>query len=143
MTNLGDVTSDTPAGLIVATGYDEITGTVSTTSATLADITGLSFDLVVPTGKTATIQARMNVGNSTTGGSPSTGAWAVSIGGVDGTEIPRYLSGTNDNGALGVQAYRTGLAAGTYTIKGRHRRVTGSSTVDTDVAELSAFAVLE
>ncbi len=143
MTDFGDVKSEWEGGINLGHDFDEISGTVSTTSATLVDITALTFDLVVPTGAVAHILATMTVQCSTTGGSPSTGAWAISIGGVDGTEIARYLSGTNDTGALAVQAGRTGLTAGTYTIKGRHRRVSGSSTIDTDVAQLLAEAVLE
>lgn len=145
MTNrLGEINSNLPVSVTAAEGFDEATGQ-STTSATLEDITGLTFDLVVPAGLPgdAAILASMSVQCSTTGGSPATGAWAISINSVDGTEISRYLSGTNDSGSLGVQARVTGLGAGTYTVKGRHRRVSGTSTVNTDVAQLSAFAVLE
>ena len=143
MTDFGDVKSEWEGGINLGHDFDEITSPVSTTSATLVDITGLTFDLVVPTGAVAHILATMTVQCSTTGGSPAVGAWAISIGGVDGTEIQRSLSGTLDTGSLSVQAGRTGLTAGTYTVKGRHRRVSGSSTLDTDVAQLLAEAVLE
>jgi hypothetical protein len=132
-------------GIVVAHGYDEITSTVSTTSATLVDVTGLTFDLTIPTGlpSTARIVANLSVQCSTTGGAPATGAWAISINSVDGTEIARYLSGTNDTGALGVQARSGSLGAGTYTVVARHRRVSGTSTVNTDIGELSAIAIAE
>jgi hypothetical protein len=126
-------------------GYDEITSPVATTSATLEDITGLTFDLVIPSGlpSTVIIKAIMTMQTSTTGGAPATAAWAININAVDGTEISRYLSGVNDTGMGGVQGRVTGLGAGTYTIKGRHRRVSGASTINTDVAQLSAIALLE
>jgi hypothetical protein len=85
----------------------------------------------------------MTFANSTTGGSPATGGWAVNINAVDQTEYTRYLSGSNDAG-IGAAAGRvTGLSAGTYTVKGRHRRVSGSSTVNTDVATLHTMAYLD
>jgi hypothetical protein len=142
MTRLGEISSNQEVNLIADHGYDEATGQ-STTAAALEDITGLSFSVTIPTGRTGRILARMNVQCSTTGGSPATGAWAISINSVDGTEIARYLSGTNDTGALGCQARSASLSAGSYTVQGRHRRASGSSTVNTDVAELSAIAVIE
>jgi hypothetical protein len=140
MTLLGDFLSNLDVQLVTDNGYDEVTSPVGTTSGTLEDITGLTFDVTLAA--TGRIVANMTVQTSTTGGSPATGGWAISINSVDGTEIQRYLSGTNDTGALGVQARSGSLGAGTYTVTGRHRRVSGSSTVNTDVAELSAIAIV-
>jgi hypothetical protein len=140
MTLLGDFLSSLDVQLVTDNGYDEVTSPVGTTSGTLEDITGLTFDVTLAA--TGRIVANMTVQTSTTGGSPATGAWAISINSVDGTEIQRYLSGTNDTGSLGVQARSASLGAGTYTVKGRHRRASGSSTVNTDVAELSAIAIV-
>lgn len=141
---LGEINSNLSVEVVADSDFDEVTGQ-STTSATLEDITGLTFDLVIPAGlpSTAKIVATMAIGCSTTGGSPATGAWAISINASDGTEITRYMSGTNDSGSVVVLAQATGLSDGTYTVKGRHRRVSGASTVDTDVAQLRAIAVLE
>lgn len=143
MTLFGDIPTNIEAGVFVGCDCDDITSTVSTTSATLEDITGLSFDITIPTGRTGRIKANLVVECSTTGGAPSTGGWAISIGGVDGTEIKRYLSGTNDTGSVGAALTRKSLSAGVYTIKGRHRRVSGTSTVNTDAATLTGIAVLE
>jgi hypothetical protein len=140
MTRLGELNSNYDVEIVADAGYDEATG-LTTTSATLEDITGLTFDVTLPA--TGRIMADMVVQTSTTGGSPATGAWAISINSVDGTEIARYLSGVNDTGALAVLARSISLGAGTYTVKGRHRRVSGASTVNTDVAQLSAIAVIE
>lgn len=121
-------------------GYDEATGQ-STTNVALEDITGLTFDLV--TAVQGRIVALMTIDCSTTGGAPATGAWAISINSVDGTEMTRSLSGFNDMGALSVQARSASLAPGTYTVKGRHRRVSGASTINTDIAQLSALFVAD
>jgi hypothetical protein len=143
MTDFGAIPTEIAAAMVLDNGYDEVTSPVGTTSATLEDITGLSFTVTIPTGRTGRIVAHMAVQTSTTGGSPSTGGWAISINSVDGTEIQRYLSGSNDTGALVVQSRQTALSAGTYTVKGRHRRVVGASTVNSDVTILSAVAYLE
>jgi len=118
-------------------GYDEVTAQ-STTSAVLEDIPGLTFDIEMTKG--GQICARMTVECSSTGAANNTGAWAISINGVDGTEIQRFLSGTSDTGAMAVQA-AADLPAGTYTIKGRHRRAGGAGTINTDVAQLSAIMI--
>jgi len=131
-----------PKGIVVDANYDEATA-AATTSAALTDIAGLSFTVDVPTGQTARIYADMSFQGSTTGGAPSTGAWAVSVNAVDGTELKRYLSGTNDTGIGGVKTRSAVLGAGAYTVKGRFRRVSGGSTINTDVAQLSAFVALE
>jgi hypothetical protein len=142
MTTLGEIPSDETVHLVVDEGYAEATAQ-PTTSPSLEDITGTSFSLTVPSGETGRIVGRMTVQCSTTGGAPATGAWAVSINSVDGTEIARFMSGTNDTGALAVQARETGLAPGAYTVVGRHRRVSGTSTVNSDVAQLEAVVFLE
>lgn len=141
---LGEINTNLSVQTVADEGYDEVTGQ-STTSATLEDIPGLTFDLTIPVGlpSTAVIKASMAVQCSTPGASPATGAWAISINSVDGTEIKRYLIGTNDTGGLAVKARATGLSDGSYTVKGRHRRVSGTTDVQTDVAQLEAIAVLE
>lgn len=143
MSALGTILSttdmNTEEAAPILNGYDEETGGVSTTSAVLVDITGLTFDLTTIT--SGRILALMTFAASTTGGSPATGAWAISINGVDGTELSRYLSGSNDMGLGPVQARSATLAAGTYTVVGRFRRVSGSSTLNTDVSQLSALFV--
>lgn len=123
-----------PAGSVVRIhDEDEVTGQ-TTVSATLEDIPGLTFDLTTPVA--GRILAEMSMGSSSSG-SGVVGAWAISIDSVDQTEIPRELSGVTDNGMGSVKGWAD-LSAGTYTVKGRHRRVSGGSTVNTDVAQLVA-----
>ena len=125
----------------VLDGFDEITTPASTTSGTLVDITGLTFDLV--TTRTGKINAAMTFQASTTGGSPATGAWTISINSADGTEMARYLSGTNDTGIGAAQTRSVSLPPGTYTVVGRHRRVSGASTLNTDAAQLHATFIAD
>lgn len=140
MTRLGELNTDWAISALADVGFDTATAQ-STTSATLEDISGLTFDLdLAATGR---IYAIMVVQCSTTGGSAATGAWAVEINSVDGPEIQRYLSGSNDTGSVSTMAQSASLGAGTYTIQGRHRRVSGVSTVNSDTALLMAFAVLD
>lgn len=140
----GEIKSNLNIESIADQGFDEISA-ISTVSTTLEDITGLTFNLIVPPGlpSTAVIRAILVVQCSTTGGSPATGGWAISIDGSDGTEIQRYLSGLNDTGVLAVMHRAIGFSEGSYTVKGRHRRVSGSSTVNSDIAQLKAEVVLE
>ena len=113
--------------------------TVQTTvSATLVDITGLSQSVTLA--EAGAIWAVMTFQASTTGGGGATvGAWAISINSVDSVELQRNLSGTSDAG-IGCVQHLASLAAGTYTVTGRHRRVSGASTLNT-VADLVAICV--
>ena len=141
MTKLGAIVSSTDMtteeAKPVLNGFDEATGQ-TTTAGSLEDVTGCTFDLV--TTVTGRIVATLVVQCSASGG-PVTGAWAISIDGTDGTEVQRYLSASNDTGVIAVQARSASKTAGTYTVKARHRRVSGASTVNTDTAQLSALFV--
>lgn len=126
-------------GILAAQGFGEVTGQ-STVAAALEDIVGLTFDVTLPFA--GRINAIMTAQTTITGAVPTTGAWAVNINGVDGTEMRRYIAAATDTGSLAVQAQSTLLAAGTYTVKGRHYRVAGTATVNTDLAQLSAAALV-
>jgi len=92
---------------------------------------------------TARILVLMTVQCSATAAG-ATGGWAVNINGTDKQELQRYLSsGGTDVGVLMVVGRTTGLSAGNYTVKGRHRRVSGSGTVNSDVAQLVALVTME
>lgn len=125
-------------GVAAVEGWVETTGT-STVAGALENIAGCSFVLTLP--MAARIKALMTFSASTTGGAPAVGAWAISINAIDGTELPRNLSGVLDQGIGAVQARSLILPAGPYTVQGRHRRVSGASTVNDDVAQLSARLV--
>lgn len=121
-------------------GSNDLAAPVSTTSAALEDMVG--HDTTVTLDTPGRIAAVMSVeADSTGGGSNATGAWAIEINGVDYGEIGRFLSGTNDLGALCVAARSALLAAATYTVQGRHRRRSGDKTVTSEASTLVAFAV--
>ena len=145
MSLLGTYLSSLGMKLVCDSAFDEEAAGFNTTSGTLVDITNLTFDLVVPVGlpSTATIFAVMTFQAYTGGvGSPTTGAWAISINAVDQTEVQRYLSGTNDAGIGAVMGSVGSLSNGTYTVKGRSRVVSGAGTLYTSPAQLFAVAVL-
>lgn len=117
-------------------GYREVADE-GTTAAALEDISGCSVDLVVK--GQARILATLTVQCSAT--SAGVGAWAIEVNGVDGSEVQRYLSASNDTGVIAVQTRSAVLPPGTYTVQGRHRRVSGAGTVTTDFGQLSAIVV--
>jgi hypothetical protein len=113
---------------------------VSTTAAALENMAGFTFNLTLPTD--GRIYAAMAVeANTTGGGSNATGAWAIAINSVDIGEIGRFLSGTNDLGALACVARSAVLTAGTYAIQGRFYRRAGDKTVTAQAAHLFAQMV--
>ena len=141
MTNFGAIPSNIAAKIALASGAVEITG-LTTTSATLADITGCTFDVTIPTGRTGTILALMSV-QCSAATATAVGAWAISINSVDKQELRQSLQTVGVFRSVSVQGVTTGLSAGTYTVKGRHRRVSGTGTINTGVAQLMALVLLE
>jgi hypothetical protein len=120
--------------------YIEVAG-LSTTSATLVDMTGLTFNLTLSS--PGRIWALMTFQTSTSGGGgATTGAYAIEINSVDGTQLERQLSGTQDRGIGAVQNRNpVALPAGTYAVQGRFRRVSGGSTLEVGAAQLFAMVV--
>jgi hypothetical protein len=146
MSGLGAFLSNLNVRVLTDADFDEITGTVTTTAASLEDITGLTVDVTIPAGipNTAAIIAIMVVQCSASS-SGATGGWAVNIDSADKQVLARYLaSGGSDTGVMMVMGRTTGLSADqTITVKGRHYRVGGSGTVNTDVAQLIVLVVME
>lgn len=138
MTALGDILSSRTAFIPVHANLTEVVTPVTTTSATLQNITGATDSVTLPAA--GRIICEMNVQSSV---SPvgSTGGWTVSINSVDGTEMQRVISGSGDIGSA-MAAASANLGAGTYTIWGRHRRVSGSGTISTDKTQLIVRAYL-
>jgi hypothetical protein len=110
----------------------------STTSASLEDITGSTLDITLQqAGKIAVTMAFSCY--TVSGAASSTIAFSVSIDGTDHDEMQRYLSGTSDRGIGALTHLSDELAAGTYTVKGRFRRVSGTATPGTDHVSLVAL----
>lgn len=117
------------------------TGTpAGTTSGTLEDVANMSTTISLANPGHVVAFASFQI-STQSGAAPSVIAVAISIDGVDGREASRYLSGSNDIG-MGAIVERTDspLAAGTYTVKLRFRRVSGAATPGIDVASLVAVS---
>lgn len=143
MTRFGQILStvnlNTDGGVL--SNFLTLAAPVSTTSASLENITGFSFSLTLA--ETARILAIMTVeADSTDVGTSATGAWAISINSVDGGEIGRFLNGTNDLGSVTCLFRSASLSASAYTIQGRHYRRSGDKTVTTQAAYLFACVVI-
>jgi len=114
-----------PGGALPS-AYVEMTTPRTTTSATLEDITGASLSLVLPTA--AHVAVWMNCDTDSDGICDL--GLAISLDGTDHDEAHVHLSGSTDAGTAGtVHRTDTPLAAGTYVIKGRFRRINGAPKV--------------
>lgn len=126
-------------GLIPAEHVD-VNTPFTTTSAVLVDITGMTVTI------TNTIACKfllMITGdfNATGAGGATTVAYALNIDGVDADEqhIDFSVTDTDQTGAL---MHITGvIAAGSHTVKGRMRRVSGTQTAQFSQGTVSAVAL--
>lgn len=125
----------------IPSDYVELPAPDTTISPTLVDIVGMSITVTLTTA--SHILGILTWDCDTTGGGTNAqAAFAVEINSVDGQEVERFLSGTNDMGT-GASQFRTAapVAAGIYTIKGRWRRVAGTRTLQCTHAQLSALGL--
>lgn len=138
----GDPGVDAVAGQLPS-NYVEVTTPVGTSSATLEDVTGGSLTVTLEETVHIAVMASFQASTQSGTGS-STIAVAFNINGTDHDETQRYLSGTTDTG-IGAIIHRTAtaLAAGTYTIKLRFRRVsyTGTAVPGLDRADILVVAL--
>jgi len=128
-----------PGSLPIPNKYIEVTSK-TTVSAVLEDISGCTFNLTIPV--SGRIMAHLTCQCSATNAN-TVGAWAVSINAVDGTSIQQNFQNASVQRPMAVQSRSGILSAGSYTVKGRFRRVSGTGTVNTGVAQLSAIFVSE
>ena len=120
-------------------GFATISSPVSTTSATLVDVTGVTttITLVVTSG----IWAVCTFGCSSSVAGGCVIEVALSINGTDYQAHQRALSGSSDQGMGSVAYYVAGLTAGARIVKLRFRRVSGSGTPQITSANLFAMAL--
>lgn len=129
----GDTGDTGPIGPAAVAGeipseYVEVLGPQSTVSAVLEDVPGVEVTINLDEPVNIAVMSSFNIATQT-GSSATTIAISMSIDGVDQLELPRYLSGTNDEG-IGSYIHRSDapLIAGLHVIKLRFRRVSGVST---------------
>jgi hypothetical protein len=117
--------SGLPVAGEMASEYVEMTTPRVTSSATLEDIPGATASITLAvSGKIAVF---MNCEVSSDGICDL--GLAISIGGTDHDETTIHLSGAADAGTSAIMHRSGTLAAGTYTVKGRFRRVSGSPKI--------------
>ena len=138
-----------PAGeLLVADGttgpngsntssYVEEEDAHTTTSGTLEDIPDVSTTITLQ--RTAHISAWLNTQIS--GSGVCVIGIAVNIDGTDHDEVQHAISGSDAATLSVVHRTATELAPGTYTVKGRMRRVSGASTPSVDRADLLVMSM--
>lgn len=137
-----------PAGeLLVADGtsgngdnlssYVEMTTPDTTTSASLEDLTGATTTITLQT--TSHIAVWMSCHVSASGVCDY--GIAINIDGVDHDEVVTHLTTVDEGNVIVLHRTATALAPGTYTVKGRHRRVSGGGTPETDRADLLVMAM--
>jgi len=132
-----------PAGAAAVAGvlpseYVEMTTARTVTSATLVDITGVTADITLDS--TVNIAVFMDCEVSSDGVCDL--GLAISINGTDHDVVTTHLNGSTDNGKVTViHRTATPLAAGTYTVKGRFQRSSGTATPQVDRADFLVFGL--
>lgn len=125
------------AAASIPSGYDTVSS-ISTTNASLEDMTGLSTSITLA--QTAAITATMTVNTNVSVSLATIGGFAISINGVDSTVMTQAYFGLGSEETVVVTFEQT-LAAGTYTVKGRFKRVSGVGTVNVDLAQIEAIGL--
>jgi len=132
-----------PAGAAAVAGvlpseYVEMTTARTVTSATLVDITGVTADITLDS--TVNIAVFMDCEVSSDGECDL--GLAISINGTDHDVVTTHLNGSTDGGKVSViHRTATPLAAGTYTVKGRFLRSSGTATPQVDRADFLVFGL--
>ena len=125
-----------PSG-ITPTSYVEMTTPDTTTSGTLEDITGATTTITLQ--RTSHIAAWLNLHVSATAACDY--GVAINFNGTDEDEGVIHLTATDEGNVGIVHRTTTELPPGTYTFKGRHRRISGGGTPETDRADLLVMAM--
>ena len=111
----------------------------TTTSSSLSDITGVLSNLTIDS--TVEIFAMLNCQVQLVSGGISVIGLAISINGVDSNIVYAEVSDTPTNIVVPVTFRSSALAAGTYAIKGRMLRYSGTGIVGVSKVDLIAMAM--
>jgi hypothetical protein len=133
----GPAGADAVAG-VLPSEYVEMTTVRTVTSGTLIDIPGVTADITLDS--TVNIAVFMNCEISSDGACDL--GLAISINGTDHDVVTTHLDGSSDGGkATVIHRTTTPLAAGTYTVKGRFLRGSGTATPQVDRADFLVFGL--
>ena len=137
---LCDLNENGLSGQIPNAHTDVVTPQV-TASATLVDIPGSSIFVTLTT--TTDIQAYMTYAaqSALPGNSDCVGAFAISINGIDSDEMQLYFISTEARLIGAVVHASSALPPGTYEIKGRFRRVSGTLSIQVTALQISAIGM--
>lgn len=111
----------------------------TTTSSSLSDITGVLTNLTIES--TVEVLAIMNCQVQLISGGASIIGLAISINGVDSQVVYAEVNDTPTNIVVPVVFRSSALVAGTYVIKGRMLRYSGTGTVGVSKVDLVAIAM--
>jgi hypothetical protein len=135
---VGNVGATGPASTpgVQPTAYVEMTTPRTTTSGTLEDITGATTTITLTA--TCHVSAYL-VCNVVSTGVSDIGC-AISFDGTDHDEQRVTMGSGDDLGCTVVHRTTTTLGPGTYTVKGRFRRISGAGTPGVNRADLLVVA---
>jgi len=133
----GAAGADAVAGKIPSS-FVEMETLRTTTSATLIDITGVTTSITLES--TVEIMAIMNCQCELVSGGASVIGLTLQINGVDTDEVFAYLTTTPTYIVIPVVKRSSSLVAGTYNVKGRMRRYSGTGVVGVSRVDLVVFA---
>ncbi|MEJ2745662.1 MAG: hypothetical protein P8123_08285, partial [bacterium] len=113
-------------------------GGEDTASASLTAISGLSTTILLDVPARVYVSSALNA--ASVDDAPKTGAWDIQVDGVTvGWGVSRYLSGSDDLGAVVLEGLTNELPAGIYPVTVRH--ATDSGILKTLNATLCAIAL--
>lgn len=125
-------------------GVGAASATDSTTSATYVDMVGASTSFSFTKGSSGTrLKVTMNVGAFISGAANTRPGFAVSIGGVDYDVVGMTINPLATHTINAGFVYLSGITAGTYTVQGRWRRISGTGTLARNSEDPVAISVLE
>lgn len=126
----------------IATAWSESVS-VSTTSASYIDVTGLSTSYT-KNGDSSSSDLLVFVLTGWRTNSIANARWGVGIGGTD-YDVVEFELTTMFNAHIQTVGWVkiTGVAAGSYTVQGRVKRKSGTGTITSDSSDTFALLVIE
>lgn len=130
--------------IINENGVGAASATDSTTSATYVNMAGASTSFSFTKASSGTrLKATMNVGAFISGAANTRPGFAVQIGSTDYDVVGMTINPLATHTINAGFVYLSGIAAGTYTVQGRWRRISGTGTLARNSEDPVAISILE
>lgn len=110
-------------------GINNAGATDSSTSSSFANLAGTSSFDITKGSSGSRLKVAMQATAFLSAGSNTRLEWAALVDGVDNVVTNTFINPTLTHTLFAGAVYISGLAAGTYTIQGRWRRVSGAGTL--------------